>query len=171
MVLKLLDKNNQPDEEYKKSLQQNIVHYNKSGLLHRTDGPARVYSFDDYKTISFYNNGLLHNEKGPAIIEYSANKLYSMTYIINGEYRRKQHLPTKIYFSKGKKKIEMYCAGLYSIGTYIHRENGPAVISYNESEEIISRHYYINNINVSFDEHFAQMNIFDKINLLYAKSK
>jgi len=111
--------------------------YRKNGLLHREDGPARIYANG---TKQWFNNGLLHRENGPAVEA-------------NHEYCKKI-----VYYKHGKKHNERGPAYVevwnfehvikYFYEDELHHLQGPAFFinkkSWNKKKmKQVEQHYYI----------------------------
>ena len=108
-----------------------IFHY-LNGKLHREEGPAESY-IDGYK--SWYINGELHRLDGPAIkwngyYEYwIKDKQYSKKEFDKVAYLYKNGLFMKISYNDWMKIPIEQRNGIYeveNIGTFYHREDGPA---------------------------------------------
>jgi antitoxin component YwqK of YwqJK toxin-antitoxin module len=86
----------------------NIFYYNEDGLLHREDGPARIYrSGSEF----WYKNGVAHREDGPSSIYSSGSEEWKLNDMLD----RKD----------GPAWIHGHDIRWYRNGK-IHREDGPA---------------------------------------------
>lgn len=107
-----------------------------NGVLHREDGPARIYSNG---TKQYYKHGILHRENGPAI---EANHNYCMKYVyyINGE----MHNINNPAYRERWQDCEIL---KYFQHNELHHLQGPAIIiKYFTKNKKNENHYYINNI-------------------------
>lgn len=106
-----------------------------NGLLHREDGPARIYTNG---TKQYFYHGVLHRENGPAI---EANHTYCWKYVY--------YKYGKIHNDKGPAYIEKWkdCEVLkYFQNNILHHIQGPAhLIKYcNHGNKKVENNYYIN---------------------------
>jgi len=111
--------------------EHDVITYTLRGILHRTNGPARV---TPNGTKEYYLNGRLHRSGGPAYI--SATK---RMWAKNGELHRTNG-PARIIYSKTG-EIE---SKTWYIDGYEHREDGPAHID--KRPESAHHIYYLNGL-------------------------
>ena len=99
-----------------------IIQYYFNGEIHRKDGPADIWYYDngDIKSEKYWYNGVCHKEDGPAEIWYYKNR----------------SIKSEKYWYNGKK----------------HRENGPAVVIYYMDGSIKDKEYWFNNIKFDLEK-------------------
>lgn len=126
---------------YKKSL---VYYYDKDGKLHNENGPARIlFSVVGNKFILdecvYYIHGLESRKNGPSCIYYHNNRVSSELYKVYGKYNSNLNKPSIIeYYDDGVIRKEEW----RNEKNCYHRENGPAVICYNEDGSITAKVYY-----------------------------
>ena len=91
----------------------NFIDYHLGDKLHRNDGPAEIWYFDNgnIKLKKYYINGTLHREDGPAKIRFHQNgNIYFEIYYKDGKLHRtngpayiNNNIKRKIYYFKGIK--------------------------------------------------------------------
>ena len=123
-------------------------YYYLGDILHRKDGPAYIeyeynYSGDNYPITKeiYYNNGKIHRENGPAIIEYNGHFRYCLQKYVDYYAEGKlKHIKNKnlIYFFRNRVATKE----IYFNDGIIHREDGPALLEYDNIGDFISKEYY-----------------------------
>ncbi len=91
----------------------------------------------------YFKEGKLHREEseGAALIRYYPNnKVFKKIYYKEGLIHRENNLPAFYeYYKNGSLKLVEY-----RVNNKLHRENGAAIIEYDERKNIISYQYYLN---------------------------
>ena len=103
----------------------------QNGKLHRTDGPAIIYSDG---TKYWYLNGKYHRTDGPAAIYPDGSEHWYQ----NGKYHR----------TDGPAAICLDGSQAWWLNGELHREDGPAII-YSDG----TKHYYLNDELLTEEEH------------------
>lgn len=111
-----------------------------NGDFHKTNGPAIYIWRNKYglkRIEEYFIKGVMHRSDGPArIYYYSSQKLEFEHWVINGELHRVGEPAVLSYYSSGAKRSEEY----YIRGE-LHNENGPASIHYDRYGKLRKTYY------------------------------
>lgn len=115
------------------------ISYIKNDCWHNEDGPSTVGLFSDSIILNYYLNDIQYNPNGPSNIVYNKHQIYPSKRI---EICEGVTIPdfsdSSIY--QNKQLVKETYTNKYGL---LHREDGPAIIMYNNGK-IIKEKYYIN---------------------------
>ena len=98
-------------ENWLEKIKNYKIIYKLNDKMHRKDGPAVIYYFDNGKIQSeiYYYNNKFHRNNGPALIEYYFNeKIQSERYLQNSKRHRTDGPASIEYYINGSIKLEEY---------------------------------------------------------------